>query len=196
MLQDLQVKDSKFLLTNSLKDDTENKINLIKFASEEKTTEQIKKDLNVKFDQNTTDAIIKLMFTDPKTLTTVLQNAKNKKTIEKEEREHNSSRPYVGQILYSSCGYDCTLITFYQVVKVTKCFAWVKQLKSAMTENVDGYGQQTMKRPLKNNFEDGCETLRRKIMPDKYTKKFDISISTYEYAKPWDGRDVYEDTLD
>lgn len=187
--------NSKILVENALKEETDKKIKLIRFAAAEQTAEQTKKDLNVLFDQDTINALIKLLVSDPKTLTTILQNAKNKKTIKEEQNKHDLKRPYVGQILYSAFGYDCTLIHFYQVIKATKCFVWVKQLNTTVTENVDGYGQQTMKRPVKNSFMDGCKTLRRKIMPDAY-KSYEVAISKYEYASPWNGADIYEDTLD
>ena len=190
------LSDSKLLVENAIKEDTENKIKLIKFASEERTSQQRKQDLKVKFDDPTVNAILKLFANDPKTLTTVLQSAKNTKTIEKERQKHASDRPYVGQILYSKCGYDCSLVSFYEVVKVTKCFVWVKEIKSAVTEDVDGYGQQVMKRPIKHAFYDNSKPMRRKICNDTYDHSYGIAISSYEGAYPWDGQDLYEDSLD
>lgn len=115
----------------------------------------------------------------------------------KENKEHDPKRPYVGQILYSKCGYNCQLVTFYQVVKVTKCFVWVKELKAKITENVDGYGQQVMKRPIKNDFYyKNNKSLRRKIYKDTFNGAYAISISTYENAYPWKDNDLFEDSLD
>ena len=69
------------------------------------------------------------------------------------------------------------------------------EIKKQITENLDGYNQVTMSRPIKNGFYEGSKAQRRKIYKDK-DSGFEILIDRYSLAKPWDGKDAYEDTCD
>lgn len=168
-------------------------INLIAFALKEKKDTEVLKDLKVKFRQRDAIAILKVWQKKPQKIVTLLQSSLNKEKINAEKGE-NKEKPYIGQILVSKFGYDCTLVKFYQAVKVTKCFVYIRQLKKEMAENVDGYGQQATYRPIKNDFLDD-KPMRKRIKQDRYDPFF-VAISSYEYAKPWSGLDQYEDSLD
>lgn len=171
-------------------------LNLISFALQEKTPREAVKDLTAKFSENDALTIVYVVNNDAEEFTRLLQSKLSVDHVKEEQEQHkDATRPYVGQILYSIFGYDCTLVRFYQVVKVTKCFVTVRQLKRQTTKNCDGYGQQTMERPLKNQFDENYKPLRRKI--NHFSENsYSIDISPYETADPWNGNDVYEDTLD
>lgn len=173
--------------------------NLIAFALQENTKKAAQQDLQVEFSPTVASKILRVYSSDPQKFITMLQSGLNHLVIEKEQKKqaetHDKSKPYVGQILKSSFGYDCTLVSFYQVVKVTKCFVWIQEIKKQITENLDGYNQVTMSRPIKNGFYEGSKAQRKKIYKDK-DSGFEILIDRYSLAKPWDGKDAYEDTCD
>lgn len=176
----------------ALKDLTSQKSNLLMFALKENSARKIYQDLTVAFNDDQAAAIAVLYQKDPELLVKIIQNGINVKKQKEESKKHDPSKPYAGQILVESGGYNCILVSFYQVVKVTKCFVWVKPIKAETVQDVDGYGQQTYKRPIKDSFESN-KALRRKIHP--YNGKWCI-LPYYHIAKPWDGQDAYEDTLD
>lgn len=174
-------------------------LNLIAFALQENTKKAAQKDLQVEFSPTIASKILQVYISDPKKFITMLQSGLNHLIIEKEQKKQaetqDKSQPYVGQILKCSFGYDCTLVSFYQVVKVTKCFIWVKEIEKQTTEDLDGYNQVTMCRPIKGSFDKDSKPQRRKIYKDKYSG-YVISIDGYSLAKPWNGKDTYEDTCD
>lgn len=178
---------------------SQEQFNLIAFALQENTKKAAQKDLQVKFSSTAASKILHVYSSDPQKFITMLQSGLNHLVIKKEQKKQaetqDKSRPYVGQILKNSFGYDCTLVSFYQVVKVTKCFVWVKEIKKQTTEDLDGYNQVTMCRPIKNSFSKDSKPQRRKIYKDKYSG-YVISIDGYSLAKPWNGKDTYEDTCD
>lgn len=173
----------------ALKNADESKIKLVEFASNEAQKREMLNDLKVKFSTRESVAIVHALKTSPNKVIDILKQARENET------KQDPTRPHVGQILTSSCGYDCSLVSFYQVVKVSKCFAWIKRLNKEMTRNVDGYGQQAFYKPIKNSFM-SSKVLKKRINTDKYENDFFINISSYEVAKPWDGTEQYEDSLD
>lgn len=171
-------------------------IALISFALQEKTVGQMMKDLTVKFTKDEALTISGALQNKQDEFIRLLQDKLTTDQIKREKKEHsNGARPYVGQILFSACGYDCTIVSFYQVLKVTKCFVTVKQIRKQVTKNCDGYGQQTMERPILNSFYENSKPIKRHIKQYGSNTSY-ISISNYKIAKPWDGKDVYRDTLD
>ena len=193
--------DSIINTRNILNNANEKQLKLVRFALKENNLNAAKKDLKVLFDEKESNDIVTAFRTSPNKVVEMLQSGKNHLIIQKEQRtkaaanSYDKSRPYVGQILQNVFGYDCTLVEFYQVTKVTKCFVWVRKLKKEMVENIDGYGQKAMYRPVRNKFIDGSKTLRRKIFKDRCTG-YSISVDGYTSAQPWGGQDIYEDTCD
>ena len=87
-----------------------------------------------------------------------------KKETSSEKAAVNLAGFIVGDILYSSWGYDQTNIDFYQVVKVTAKTITVKEInyKSDYDSSMSGY-----KVPVKNAFIDDLEYTRKVISTDK-----------------------------
>jgi hypothetical protein len=90
--------------------------------------------------------------------------------------------PKVGDILYSSWGYNQTNIDFYEVSKVTGSMVVVRRLEKRIVrrERVEEYvvpvpGQYT------------GEPLRRKFAPDTWGGGISVSINSYAVAYSWDG---------
>ncbi len=88
----------------------------------------------------------------------------------------------IGDIFYSSWGYDQTNITYYQVISRTKSFANLREIEG---KTVDGDGWRGKVIPVKDRFKG--ETIRRKIC-DGYDGTVIFKIESYEYARPWDGK--------
>lgn len=94
----------------------------------------------------------------------------------------------IGDILYSSWGYDQTNIDFYEVVKLSKCFAELMPIESRVT-SYDDHCMDTVvpvpgKRVAYHNNEPE-PTLRRKVT--RTDLGIFVKISSYEYARPWNG---------
>lgn len=87
----------------------------------------------------------------------------------------------VGDILYSSWGYDQTNINFYEVVKATASTVTLWPMGKLKTYNghMSGTVVPTDKLVLGSN----AKAIRRKASGDN-----SIRISDYEYAHLWDGK--------
>lgn len=168
-------------------------LKLIDFALHENSIEQARQDLAVKFSSQTVDALIYMFTNYGKEAAQLIQNGlKNNKAV-KEATKHDPSRPFVGQVLYANLGYSCDIIVFYQVVKVTKCYATIVEVGKKHIKDCDGYGQQTMVVP--DLSQRAKQTYRRKIQQDS-EGKFAIAVNSYNFARAWNGKEIYEDTLD
>lgn len=104
-----------------------------------------------------------------------------KKEASSEKVAVNLAGFIVGDILYSSWGYDQTNIDFYQVVKVTEKTITVKEIsyKSEYDSSMSGY-----KVPVKNAFIDGIEYSRKVITTDKNPiskAQYFIKVNKSEY---------------
>jgi hypothetical protein len=94
----------------------------------------------------------------------------------------------VGDILYSSWGYDQTNIDFYEVLKVTKSFVTVIQIKNKVVGSDDGFITKVV--PDKGNHytcRGENNIYRRKIGKAAIGDKVCVRIRSYSYAFPWDG---------
>ena len=85
----------------------------------------------------------------------------------------------IGDVLYSSWGYDQTNIDFYQVVSKTSKTIGLRQLRCNRTYDPQFMSGEIV--PVKFSF--CAETFRRKLP----TSGSYIKISNWEYAKLWDG---------
>ena len=64
-----------------------------------------------------------------------------------------ANTPYkVGDIFYSSWGYEQTNVTFWQIIKLTKKTAWFRPIKKQTVKNYTSMSGETM--PIPNEFID------------------------------------------
>lgn len=110
-----------------------------------------------------------------------------------------STKPYVGQILYSSWGYDQTNIEFFKVVKVSDFSVWIQKVGSEITE-ITGWAHQNVIPTDSSEYqvrvwdEPGkYETRtypikRHKIQTSYLGGGWAVSLNSYANAYPWDGK--------
>ena len=113
-------------------------------------------------------------------------NARAQRKVEeqrrKEEERKNFVNPYkVGDILYSSWGYDQTNIDFYEVIGVTGQSIKIVELGNKV---VGSRGQDDLVVPDKSRK--GKQMLKR-VSTNGY-----VSISSFQSAHLWDGRPIGE----
>jgi hypothetical protein len=89
----------------------------------------------------------------------------------------------IGDVLYSSWGYDQTNINFYQVIKVSEKTLTLRQIEGKVSEE-SGF-MTSEKTPVLDKFRDN--EFRKKIKTSYEGEKY-IDISGYEYAQLWDGK--------
>lgn len=96
----------------------------------------------------------------------------------------DNSNTKIGDIFYSSWGYEQTNICFYQVIKIVgKCSVDVRRIKSMICEeSTNAFVGHVM--PQVNGFIG--DTFRKRIL-DGYDGKSLIKISSCQHARPWDG---------
>lgn len=100
----------------------------------------------------------------------------------KAQKEDDGERlPEVGDIWYSSWGYEQTNIDWYQVTKASKCNVWLTPIKG--TRKDDGFMSGTTV-PLPNEF---CGKEKRHKFK-KYSKAYCCSLTSYSSAFEWDGK--------
>jgi hypothetical protein len=88
----------------------------------------------------------------------------------------------VGAILASSWGYDQTNVDFYRVEKVQNGWATLQQIASQ--ETGDGWTGKVVPAEPHRLID---QPFRRKIGGNFDGEPY-LRISSYEYARPWDGR--------
>lgn len=104
------------------------------------------------------------------------------------EQKKKDSGPHdvrIGDIFYSSWGYDQTNIYFYQVIGL-------KGAKTAIIRRIRGTDEQTgflsgTTMPVPNSFLAREESQVRRIQMNNGNPYF--KMSSYEYAYPWDGKE-------
>lgn len=116
-------------------------------------------------------------------------------------------KPQVGDILYSSWGYEQTNIDFYKVVKVSEFSVWIQQVNSKITE-VTGWAHENVvptdssERQIRNwdNIPDEWGNInafitksypvtRHKIQePFAHDTGYWVKINSYAHASLWDGK--------
>lgn len=90
----------------------------------------------------------------------------------------------VGDILYSTWGYDQTNVDFFQVTEiVSKKSIRIRQICSSTTETGFMSGEA---RPRPHEFLDGYGDMRKRVQPGNY-----VSLTSYSSAKRWDGKPKY-----
>lgn len=99
----------------------------------------------------------------------------------------------VGDILYSSWGYDMTIVNWYQVVAVTPKMVTVAEIRSRI---VSGDGMRGTSMPIPNalvekRYDWDKVRFSRLVKDDRY-----IQINESETARRWDGEPKYHDHWD
>ena len=94
----------------------------------------------------------------------------------------NQDKYEVGEILYSSWGYDQTNIDFYQIVKKTKSMITIQGIGKEYLDTK--YESEELVKPVKNAFV-GKEMKKR-------VGAYGVSLNTYANASLWDGKPKYE----
>lgn len=104
--------------------------------------------------------------------------------------------PKVGDILYSSWGYDQTNIEFFKVVKTSEFSVWIQKVGSKVVE-VTGWAHQdvvptdTSTYEVKNWDAPGYTTnvypIRRYKIQKSYSG-YGVSLNSYSAAFLWDGK--------
>lgn len=96
----------------------------------------------------------------------------------------------VGDIYYTSWGYEQTNIDFYQVVKFNNSYAWVQEINSEIVEGTEGHDSVNVK-PVKDSFTKNSTPIKKLIQING--KGDDVSItfkmSSYARARKYDRGD-------
>ena len=99
----------------------------------------------------------------------------------------------INTILVSSFGYNCTLVNFYKVKRITNSSVWLQKLESKWASS-DEYGQVGKVLPSDRETKDKPFVRRRKF--STYTNSEYVMIDKYEYAYIWDGKPEYYNSMD
>jgi len=105
---------------------------------------------------------------------------------EKEKRERNQQEALnlkVGDILYSSWGYDQTNVDFYQVTARLKQMVVIREIESRA-----GSGSQVF--PVPNKFIG--EPMRKRIGLNNFDGSVYLKLTSYSSARLWDGKPKYQ----
>lgn len=103
------------------------------------------------------------------------------------ERTHFDNPAKVGDILYSSWGYDQTNIDYYQVIKVTEKTVTIKPISEVVTES-----EMTSDRvaPVKDHFISDKKALVKRVKPS--SDGYAVTIASYADAYLWDKKPKYQ----
>lgn len=99
--------------------------------------------------------------------------------------QHVAAHPLkAGDILYSSWGYDQTNIDWYVVDRVTESMAIYTQIKAdvMMDGPMADTGTSSPEKPIKRIG----KPLKGKVL--EYGGEPRIKVTSFEIAKPWDGK--------
>ena len=104
--------------------------------------------------------------------------------------------PKVGDILYSSWGYDQTNIEFFKVVRVSEFSVWIQKLGSKIVA-VTGWAHEDVVPTDSSTYEtrkyegEGYETRTYPIRRHKIQESFSgygVSLNSFSSAFLWDGK--------
>jgi hypothetical protein len=115
-----------------------------------------------------------------------------KQIEERKSLEDQAVKPAVGDILYSSSGYNMTLVSFYKVTKVTPSGKSVTLQK--LNDKKTGGGYRGYIVP-ENTFEQpGLVHRNKRVLLTR--GGYSVKINNYERAYLWDGKPKYYNTMD
>ena len=111
--------------------------------------------------------------------------------------EKSKVQPQVGDILYSSWGYDQTNIEFFKVVKVSEFSVWIQKVNSKIVE-VTGWAHERVIPTDSSEYEvriwEKPGEYETKVYPVKRHKiqswgeGYGVSLNSYASAWLWDGK--------
>lgn len=96
--------------------------------------------------------------------------------------------PQVGEIIYAQGGYDCTLTSFYKVIKRTPTTVTLQEIGKGFTEqNAGQFSSQALVAPIAE-IEIG-KPITRKVKISNYGREdyWTVRINSYLFAQ-----DIYE----
>ena len=115
-------------------------------------------------------------------------------------------QPKVGDILYSSWGYDQTNIDFYKVVRVSESSVWIQQIGKKVVE-VTGWAHQNVVPVDSSEYQvrnwdkekDDWDNVnafitktypvqRKKIQDKSWSGGWYVSLNSFSSASLWDGK--------
>lgn len=108
--------------------------------------------------------------------------AKQERAAERKKFEHSVK---IGDIFYTSWGYDQTNIDFYQVTGVSGSMVTVHQIAGSITGYDSSMSGDKVAAP--GEFLERAEPIRKRVQDGGSGEPF-LKISSFEYAYPWDGR--------
>ena len=116
----------------------------------------------------------------------ILEREESKKERRAQRKAKAAERTYkVGDILYSSWGYDQTNIDFYEVVALKgKCSVVLREIRKTSVAGEDKCGPMS----------DQVVANKGDFIGEPFTKRDQggsIKIESYAYAYKWDGRALY-----
>ena len=106
-----------------------------------------------------------------------------------EERQNYRHDYKVGDILYTSWGYDQTNIEFFQVVAVPSLKSiTIREIAGQQTDTPTGndMAAYVIPRPGVFSFPGGAKDVTKRVSPNGSVK-----FASYRYAWKWDGRERY-----
>jgi hypothetical protein len=109
---------------------------------------------------------------------------KQEEAQKKKEFQHGVN---VGDIFYTSWGYDQTNVDFYQVTKVMGKAVEIRKIQGKV-DHGDAFSQYVVALP--NHFIGGEPPLKK--IPQMQGNSVSIKIESYAWAHPWDGKPKYE----
>jgi hypothetical protein len=108
----------------------------------------------------------------------------------KQKRKDERKAPHtikVGDIMYSSWGYEQTNVDWYQVTKlIGSKMVEIKQIRGSRTQ--DELGDRGTVMPVKDSFINDAKPIRKIVSNNK------IKIASYTNAWIWDGKSKYYST--
>ena len=116
-------------------------------------------------------------------------DSRERHKLERAEARKNMINVFkVGDILYSSWGYDQTNIDFYEVVGVTAKSVKLEKIGGKVSKDEDG-GGYTIPLVADTSHRTGKVFMRR---VSSYNGEGYVSISSFQSAHKWDGRPLHE----
>ena len=100
----------------------------------------------------------------------------------------------VGDIFHCSWGYDMTINDYYQVVDLTPSGKSVRVRKLSKERVQSGEYFQGREMPIKDDF--ATDNILTKRLGIDYAGRPDIKITSYSWARLWDGESNHFNHMD
>ena len=106
--------------------------------------------------------------------------------------------PQLGDLLYCSWGYDQTNVDWYQVLRVSKAFVWLRRIEGKTRGNLRRGDHTTTPQP---GVWSSCSNPKEPLCSEKGARRrfeilddgYKVAIHKhYQRAYLWDGRPMYQ----